>query len=292
MTASEVLHAPSSGLAFERVTITPTLAAEILATRAPNRTANHARVQSYANDMLAGRWQDIHQPIALGPSGELLDGEHRLRAVILADLPVVMWIARGVALDARWAIDQGRARSVGDALKINDGIKHGPKLASWFRVIASFDTECKVARVVSPARVRELASRYPDAIAWALERGPKGKILGRAPVVASLIYAHRVLPEVTARFGTRYATGEAIVSGDPAYALRQSLLSAAVNTREPDKTYVLRTMRCIVAELRGERVERVQASEEALAYVRSLHAKLDAPDATETTTEPTEGGAR
>lgn len=282
---------PTSGLAFARETITPAIAAEMLAGRAPNRTANGERVQSYAADMRAGRWQDIHQPIALGPGGELLDGEHRLRAVIIADMPIVMWVARGVALDARWAIDQGRARSVGDALKINDGIKHGPKLASWFRVISSFETDCKAARVVSPARVRELAAKYPVSIAWALEHGPKGKILARSPVVAALIYAHRVLPEVTARFGKGYATGEQLVLGDPAYALRQSLLSAAANTREPDKTYALRTMRCIVAELRGERIERAQASEEALAFMRSLHAKLDGTEAETTTTETTEGGA-
>lgn len=272
--ADEVLVAAPSGVGFTREVITPELAATLLDGRAPNRTPNQERIASYANDMKSGRWADTHQPIALGPGGELVDGEHRLRAVLLAGVPVAMWVARGVQLDNRWAIDQGRARSVGDALKINDGLKHGPKLAKWCRVIESMRANCKAARVVSPARVREIASQYPESIEWALTKGPRGRLLARAPIVAALIYAHRVLPEVTERFGAKFATGESLVAGDPAYALRHSVMSAAVNTRENDKTYVLRTLRCVVAELRGERLERVNSSEEALTFVRGLHEQL------------------
>jgi hypothetical protein len=267
-----VLLPSASSVTYAREVITPETAARLLDGRAPNRTPNDQRVTSYSLDMKAGRWQDIHQPIALGPGGELVDGEHRLRAVIRANVPVAMWVARGVSLDARWAIDQGRARSVGDALKITDGLKHGPKLAKWFRVIETMSCDWKATRIISPARVRELAAEYPASIEWAIAKGPRGRLLGRAPIVAALIYAHRVLPEVTERFGAKYATGEAIVAGDPAYALRQSALGGATS-RETDRTYALRTFRCVLGELREERIERVQASEEAFAYFAGLHRK-------------------
>jgi hypothetical protein len=266
--------AGSSTVRFAREVITPETATKMLEGRAPNRTPSDQRIQSYANDMIAGRWVDIHQPIALGPNDELVDGEHRLRAVVRANVPIAMWVARGVPLDNRWAIDQGRARSVGDALRINDGLKHGPKLAKWFRVIESMGADWKATRIVSPARVRELASAYAESVEWALASGPRGRLIARAPVVAALIYAHRVLPEATERFSAKYSTGESLVAGDPAFAMRQSVLGG-VPARETDRTYALRTFRCVLGEHRNERIERVNASEEAFAFFRALHAAKD-----------------
>lgn len=68
----------------EVVTIGATLAAEWLKLNRNYRSINYVRVTQYASDMIAGRWTDSHQGLAFNKDGFLVDGQHRLTALILA----------------------------------------------------------------------------------------------------------------------------------------------------------------------------------------------------------------
>lgn len=94
-------------------TVTPEQAALWLTRNCPhNRKINPERVASMAEAMRAGQWVDTHQGIAFSPSGILLDGQHRLRAVILAAVPVRLMVARGVPEESFGLLDRGQMRSL------------------------------------------------------------------------------------------------------------------------------------------------------------------------------------
>jgi hypothetical protein len=98
--------------------ITPATATTWLEGNTHNRPVRDATVKRYARDMKAGRWQLTHQGIAFGPEGELLDGQHRLWAIVTAETAVRMMVARGVSPGVQAVIDDNMPRSAGDGLKL------------------------------------------------------------------------------------------------------------------------------------------------------------------------------
>lgn len=70
---------------LEIVDITPEVAGEWLAKNHPkNRNFNQANIEKYAGDMMTGAWRDADMMYTLREDGVLLDGQNRLRAIILA----------------------------------------------------------------------------------------------------------------------------------------------------------------------------------------------------------------
>src|SRR5437588_12211091 len=69
-------------------TITPAKAGEMLDANTTNRPLSKAVVRSFAEAMRRGEWVVTHQGIAFDTAGVLVDGQHRLAAIIEADLPV------------------------------------------------------------------------------------------------------------------------------------------------------------------------------------------------------------
>jgi hypothetical protein len=83
-----------------------------------NRSIRRARVEQIAHAIRADQWRVTHQGIALSAAGAVLDGQHRLLGIILADREVDMVVARDVEEETYRVIDTGTARTTGDSLKI------------------------------------------------------------------------------------------------------------------------------------------------------------------------------
>jgi hypothetical protein len=102
---------------YESITqITPAMAAEWLATkgRATNRTLRKQRVRGYVDLMRAGRWQTTSEAaISFGADGVLINGHHRLMAVVQFDEPVRFVVRRNVSLAVLPYLDAHQARSYG-----------------------------------------------------------------------------------------------------------------------------------------------------------------------------------
>jgi len=95
--------------------ITPSDALQILETQnIKNRRLKIWRCESLAAAMRRGEWVTTHQGISFTKSGRLLDGQHRLRAVVLSKISVWMLVVRGLSDDAFKVIDVGSKRSIED----------------------------------------------------------------------------------------------------------------------------------------------------------------------------------
>lgn len=127
-------------------TITPTKAKEWLSFVKNNRTISQRAVDRYANAMKAGQWLTTHQGIAFDENGTLLDGQHRLMAVIEANTNVSMQVTRGlpvsynngVELFTMDCIDNGKTRSLANQLQITHGIAQCNNIAGACSAIAKF----------------------------------------------------------------------------------------------------------------------------------------------------------
>jgi hypothetical protein len=96
--------------------VTPEMAGEWLRLGAPNRHLSKKMVKIYASDMASGRWEYNGQDIIFDNLGHLIDGQHRLHAVIESGKPVLMGVKRGLSQDVFSTIDSGKSRSSSDVI--------------------------------------------------------------------------------------------------------------------------------------------------------------------------------
>lgn len=106
----------TNGLTLEEVT--PDLAKQWLGSNPKNRRISAVQVQRLAAAIKKGEWQVNGETIKLTDSGDLLDGQHRLLAIVEAKRPVWSYVVRGVDPDTSQTIDLGRRRNVGDLLQM------------------------------------------------------------------------------------------------------------------------------------------------------------------------------
>ena len=106
----------------EVITITPKMAKEYLEKNMKNnRRVSRDLVQRYARIMHAGGWNLTHQGIAFDDRGELIDGQHRLNAIVQANVPVKMLVTYDVehTNGEAFTIDAGRRRTIQNIMQIS-----------------------------------------------------------------------------------------------------------------------------------------------------------------------------
>lgn len=106
----------------EIITITPEMANEMLSLNMEhNRRLNKDTVRKYARIMRGGGWNLTHQGIAFDTEGHLVDGQHRLHAIVSANVPVEMMVTRGVEHreGEAFSIDVGARRTLTNIMQIS-----------------------------------------------------------------------------------------------------------------------------------------------------------------------------
>lgn len=107
---------------IETVTVTPAMARKFLGDLADNqRNMRDTKVAQYARDMAAGHWPITGDTVKISTDGKLIDGQHRMAAVALADVDVTMLIAFDVDPAVMPVLDIGLGRTFGDVLSVDGG---------------------------------------------------------------------------------------------------------------------------------------------------------------------------
>ncbi len=115
--------------------------------------------EAYARDMRSGRWPFTGDPIRFTTDGELIDGQHRLHAVIEADLTIPFLCVFGLEPRAKHALDTGRKRSAGDVLALK-GYPQAARLSGAARQLLYIKHNTLSARVTS-GEIEDIVERHP-----------------------------------------------------------------------------------------------------------------------------------
>ena len=141
--------------------ITPALAESWLMSNTFNRTISASVVNKYANDMKSGNWHLNHQGIAFDNNNVLVDGQHRLTAVVKSGVTVDMLVTYGAS---RVGVDELRVRSAYDVIKfgsLSDWVdKADIEIAKAIPVVF-FDN---VRITLSTHETLQIAEKYKDGI--------------------------------------------------------------------------------------------------------------------------------
>jgi len=103
----------------ELVKINKEVAEKMLSINLNNRKAKEKVIAKYASEMLKGNWKDdTGELIKISKTNKLLDGQHRLKAIVKADVELQMYVAYDLSDDVFVVLDSGTTRSSNDVFHI------------------------------------------------------------------------------------------------------------------------------------------------------------------------------
>lgn len=116
LTAVPLDHPINRNMTSEWADITPAIAEKWLGQNHGNRNVRVAKVKAFARDMRNGAWLTDASPVRFDWNGVLIDGQHRLEAVIESGATIRVLVVRGLDPQAREVMDTGTKRTPADAL--------------------------------------------------------------------------------------------------------------------------------------------------------------------------------
>ncbi len=128
---------------IEKILVTPKVAKQYLESNTRNRNIKIHAVNRYAKDIKAGKWKkDTGDFIRISKTGVVLDGQHRLTAILKAQTSIELDFIFGLEDSIFTVIDTGVSRTKGDLFKI-DGVRN----ANQIPAIISFQYALENGRI-------------------------------------------------------------------------------------------------------------------------------------------------
>jgi hypothetical protein len=247
-------------ISFSRQLFTPERASEILErNNNKNRSERKQWVGRLAGEIRGGSFVETHQPIAFFPDGEVMDGQHRLAAIVAAGLPTWLWVAQYDSYQeakAAWmAIDRGAKRNLGDmeelAGELPDNGKDRIAVAHVIRMIEFGEARGTPGCDTVVAR---LAVRYKhdyDAICGHLRPHSFS-----TPQRAAFIWSRCVNSDAVDALAEKIAAGIGLDQTEA--VLRDVVMMRTGGGSEVRISLATKTIRGIEACLAGERLSKMQ----------------------------------
>jgi hypothetical protein len=256
---------PPSDMVSETVMVTPEMARTWLERNLVNRPLIPRNVDGIAWDIANGKWTLTHQGIAFNRDLLLVDGQHRLQAVIAAERAVPMRVSYNVDCDYVAPIDTGCMRRVHHVL----GMTH--RRVAVCNAMVLLETG-SVGRSTA-SRVTDVHTKHERGISWALDAFPVQRRLN-ANVLAAHAFAYPVASDLVDDFAYKLSSGANIEEGSPVLTLRRHLERIEAFTSATRAQIALVTLRCLQAFCEREVLAKVYPTELGLAYFAKRRAEM------------------
>lgn len=214
---------------YRIVDVTPEFATELLGTyNTHNRNIRRRVVAAYAADMAAGKWRETGEGIKRSHDGTLLDGQHRLSAIVESGVTVRMLLVENLPPEIQEAVDGGAKRKFSDILHLR-GERHYNLLGAVVRRAWYWKSGLRGSTGnYSPTTSQLLVTleEHPD-----LRRSAEvvGQMKNATPIPGSILgVCHWLFNTIDADdcefFFDRLGDGVNLASEHPIYVLRRTVL--------------------------------------------------------------------
>lgn len=212
-------------MTFERKTIiTPDIARALLTLNTGNRKLTPGVVERYAEDMRKGLWVFNGDAIRQSVSGRILDGQHRLHAVIKSGVSITVMLITGLSEDVFATIDNGKPRKFRDIIQ-------GEKNVTTLGAVCVFIHQAKKGYqgnggTPSNTGKQQILQEHPE-IRGCVEAASKLPRYLNHPVQAYVYYvASLINKEKAEEWMNGLTTGESLGSQDARLVLRERMGSS------------------------------------------------------------------
>ncbi len=215
---------------YKEEVITPEAARKLLQYNTSNRPIRQQHVANLAKDMKEGRWQVTHQGVAVALDGTLLDGQHRLHAVMESGRTVTMMVARGVDPDTYKVMDINKIRTHYDRTHLVDNQVDNKFICtlinSYIRCSQGLGTAIPVPMIDDEFLV------HTDHWLWAARTlHVKRRGIAISPVLAAVVSYHIDSPGSAETFTIGLMEGLNLAAESPIRVLREALLAGRVDVK-------------------------------------------------------------
>lgn len=224
--------------------ITPAIAQELLGSNIQHQRKiagqNLAKIES---DMLNDRFRLNGEPIIVGASGKLLDGQHRLCSSVNTKKGFWSVVVRGVDDECFHIINVGKGRTLADVLKIAGEVNCSNLSATICRVVEYLRDSKSVGgsrhRAVSTAEAMDTLAMMPklrDSVSATCFIS-SGEVIHTTRIAWLHCLTHEECPKEAKEFFAKLQTGEMLSVHSPIYLLRARMIAdkqskAKLRTRE------------------------------------------------------------
>lgn len=227
----------NNGIQVLKKTITPEDAQKYLAKNEGNRKVSEKSVQFLYQQMVSGDWLLTADTIKFGKDGRLLDGQHRLQALVKYGKPIDMYIAEGLDNKVFQVLDTGKVRSASDVLSMQ-GYKNSNNVAGSIRAILLFKqgyySTTKAGRnsKATNTAVLKFAQEHPEIneiISYTFGIYRQFRFMSHSIITMLYWILSKKAQDKADIFFEKYATGIDLSATSPIRHLRERLLKDSVN---------------------------------------------------------------
>ena len=234
-------HPMHRGITFDLETVTPALAAEWLGANHGNRNQRPRAVSAYARDILNGAWLITGESIKFDWNDRLIDGQHRLEAVIVTGHTIRTLVVRNLNPIVQGVLDTNAKRTAADALRFS-GVDIQPKdIASVARVAIAYESG-KIRTALDNAKsdvthteTLEWHHDNPDVESAVALASRVARPIGAT--ISGLGYAILVLERIDAQSAIEFFMSSAELrtngNGDPRKAMLDAFTKIRADRRTP-----------------------------------------------------------
>jgi hypothetical protein len=246
-----------SGVTAAIVRMTPEEAGDMLACNRKNRKLDKRNVSLLRDAIAQGEWYMNGEAIIFSADDALLNGQHRLHAIIAAGVSVDVLVVRGVDPESFKTLDSGRVRRAGEVLAM-DGEKNGNKIAAAVQALLAFvdaggklyGGSCCSGRKATPSACQRILERHPGIRDSVRELNRNSLYCSQHAALLHYLFSI-VNKDVAGDFADVLASGHPDL-GRPFVVFRESLVRSPVCS-ENRLGYAAKAIKAFNAELSGDR---------------------------------------
>ena len=214
----------------------------ILTRNKSNRPLNQDNISFICHAMKQNNFMFTGESIIIGKNGDLMDGQHRLEALIITGKEQYFVVVSNVNNDAFKHIDIGKTRSAGDVLSIQN-IVNPNSYASIARFIINFNRggfEKAASKMsnkklkISNAEISDFVLKRHPSLTKSREYGfAKANVLLPGNTLSAFHYIFKQIDnDAACDFCNKFSDGKELEKNDPIFLLRQELKNDIISQRK------------------------------------------------------------
>lgn len=219
-----------NGFSCDIETITPEVAKQWLERNVQNRPVSEAHCRSLAKDMKEGNWSVCGNTIVFSNHGDLIDGQHRLYAVVKSGCCIESPVMRGISDENAFShIDQVKKRTAADVIATVGKDRSTTRAAATkliYQMVKSPDmTHFRLSNQRIPNKAIFDFEQSLTEMNEAVESASIfSKYTVKSIVAATMVVLIRIDENLARKFFTRLREGIFQNQDDPLFRLRDALL--------------------------------------------------------------------
>lgn len=217
-----------SGVTYSIEYVAPSMAEVWLTKNTANRRIRRQQVERFARDMESGAWQENGEGICFASDGTLINGQHRLTAIVTAGATLPMLVVRNLPMAAQDTMDDGAKRTTGDTFNFHGIANHHAAAAIVRRVLMWQDGSRTNTGAMQPSKAEQLeAWRTDPVLREAVDAAVQMR--GRKQVPSSIVgltwwLFAQIDREQCSEFWNGLYTGSNLDASSPIHVVREQII--------------------------------------------------------------------